>query len=420
MSHQRDLGRCLIVNAYSYHNAGDAAIMLSSVKLLRTLGASDVAIASRYPDQQEYAKHGVGVVPAVIEFPTAEQMSAPRRLGTILASAIGCWVSGYMKKNRIAMLRRIGSLLERGKSYELLNEVDTLVIAGGGYMYSSKRAVNLSLWHSLACIRAADTRGIQTLMMPQSIGPIHKRIDAVLVDWSLRAVNPVVCRERLSGERSRRRPTSLKRSILIPDVAFYPLVEPSAMPEKRSDEKTVRIVAMDWRWSTSVREEGFERYVSTLAVTARRLAQAGCQVVVGGHSSLPEHNQDDLIVADQIVKEADDERVKLDPNTDVAHLAMVYSETDLVVGTRLHSCIMAISVGTPAIAIAYQEKSVGVLESVGISDSVLWADRFTSDELIQLVDSQLSKPRGIWTQRALAIQRQVEEAYLAVLIGGTQ
>ena len=61
--------RAVIVNAYSYRNAGDAAIMISTAKLLRDLGFSSVSLSTRYmEDAEDYRKWDVEVIPPLVKF----------------------------------------------------------------------------------------------------------------------------------------------------------------------------------------------------------------------------------------------------------------------------------------------------------------------------------------------------------------
>jgi len=49
----------------------------------------------------------------------------------------------------------------------------------------------------------------------------------------------------------------------------------------------------------------------------------------------------------------------------VEELKEIYSDLDILIGTRTHSCIFALSVGTPVIAVAYQKhKGFGIMEMV--------------------------------------------------------
>ena len=59
---------------------------------------------------------------------------------------------------------------------------------------------------------------------------------------------------------------------------------------------------------------------------------------------------------------------------------------DYFIGTRMHSNIFATSMRIPNIVIAYEKKTNGIMEIVGLEDYVLEIDTVTSDELISKID----------------------------------
>lgn len=370
------LGPAVIVNAYAYRNAGDAAIMLSTAELMRDLGATSVGISSRYSDAAAYQDFGIEVLPEFIPFAErAPGTSAAVRAAKAIAwLVLACVVIALNDASR--RLARVvgGALFPRVRNLPH----QTLVIAGGGYMYSSKRRMNLSLWHSLVTVRFAQVFIPKTVMMPQSIGPITGRFDATLVRWALRSTS-VVVRETTSLEQSSHAP-SIGRVRVVNDVAFYGFGS-RVRPVAAIDSDVVRIVVMDWTWSTSVTAAAFENYVREVATVADALTAEGFRVVLGGHSSIPEHGQDDIDVARRIAGKTT-HTIEVDSNCDVGHLLEVYAQTKLVIGTRLHACIMALSVGTPAIALAYQQKTLGVYGRIGLGDYAYKVDSLTAQDIL--------------------------------------
>lgn len=84
------------------------------------------------------------------------------------------------------------------------------------------------------------------------------------------------------------------------------------------------------------------------------------------------------------------EGIKMDvvqgsPQTLLRH----YADVDLHIGGMLHSCILAHSVGTPAIALAYDIKHRGFMELFGLERDCLSASGLTSSELLDRVDDAL-------------------------------
>lgn len=60
---------------------------------------------------------------------------------------------------------------------------------------------------------------------------------------------------------------------------------------------------------------------------------------------------------------------------------------DLFIGARMHACIAALSQNIPAIAIAYSEKFIGVMETIGVEYLVADPRKLGKDEIISIIDT---------------------------------
>lgn len=49
-------------------------------------------------------------------------------------------------------------------------------------------------------------------------------------------------------------------------------------------------------------------------------------------------------------------------------LGQVLAQCELLIGTRLHSAIIAMNFGTPAIAVNYEHKSEGIMRQLGLAE----------------------------------------------------
>jgi polysaccharide pyruvyl transferase WcaK-like protein len=362
--------RAVLVNAYSYRNAGDAAIMVSTAALLRDLGHRDIVLATRYvEDADDYAAHGMSVAPPLIAFATRGNGTIRRAIPMVVQGIVA--IALLSLPSRLRLQRGPLELLHRlvpGTS--VLSPTDTAVIAGGGYLYSSRRRVNLSMIHSLLTMWVCRRITSNVIVMPNSIGPVDRRFDRVMIEAACRQL-VMVPRELRSLAAGRQRP-KVHLSSPRPDIAFY---APRPDVKSSATEHVVRLVAMDWGWSRSVNAERMPEYLHGMAEIADRLYDRGFAVELGGHSAIPEHGQDDLVVCESIAALAK-RPVKVDRDADVTHLWRRYGEVRCVVATRLHACIMAASVGTPAVALGYQEKAAGVMETARVPVPVFPVDCF--------------------------------------------
>lgn len=383
--------RYVIVNAYSARNAGDAAIMLATAQLIReSAGAAEVTIASRYHEEDRafYAGNGIEVVPPLVPFPLASRSSDGVRALRLGLGIIAAWVAllAFRLHGRSGqgIARRLGlmGLLAAMKS-------DVVIVAGGGYLYSARRKLNLTLLHANLSVRLAGSANKPRVMMPQSIGPLTSSWDRKMVRWGLSGIAPIVVREELSLAEARSVFGPRRDIVMCPDVAF--VTRPSACdagpgrPEYVAKRRRIGFVPMDWTWA---RPSGdLEIYIDKLSAVTRQLVARGDQVVLTGHSRMPEQGQDDFEVVRRLFDRVNasgelGDGVVVVATTNLEELQAYFAGVDVVVGTRLHSCILAMTSGTPAVALAYQPKATGTYKLLGLETMCLDVEMFEPPDLL--------------------------------------
>lgn len=407
------MNTALIINAYSARNAGDAAIMLATTKLLAQSGRDNVTVSSRYADEDRsfYEDYGVEICQAIIPFETrGDRGSVLRLLMFAIATSI-CYSIAIvgMASNRLSLA--LCRLLRLSGMTQVV-QADCVVLAGGGYLYSAKRRLNFTLIHALLQVRLARLMGKRILMMPQSVGPLNNRFDAFLVRVAHKGVRPLVVRD---AESVRVATESLGRTLdveLVPDVVFHGLPAYKAPYRQQSvlQSPDVLIIAMDWTWARSTNKEDLNGYISKLARAAETLASKGISVSLGGNSRIPEQNQDDFDIARQVfecIDLAHRQRVKLlDHSTNLESLRLTMTRSKVVIGTRLHSCILALVEGKPTIALAYQPKTIGTYEHLGLLTYCRDVQSFEATELSNATVTILSN----LPQEMALVKRAVADA----------
>ena len=85
---------------------------------------------------------------------------------------------------------------------------------------------------------------------------------------------------------------------------------------------------------------------------------------------------------------------------DTSEIKHIIGACEFFVGSRMHACIAAVSQHVPAVAIAYSDKFVGVLQTVGVE--FLVADARTMDEAAILKHLSEAYEQRHGTRRTLA------------------
>jgi colanic acid/amylovoran biosynthesis protein WcaK/AmsJ len=408
----------LVVNSFSSRNAGDAAIMESTIALARAAGIYDVTVATRYEndDRHFYADCDVEVVAAIVPFPQRGSSSDLSRGLVFVIGGLAAMLVAPLIRWQPTLGRRVARLC-RMNGLAALADADVVLVGGGGYFYSAKRRLDLTLVHHASSVVIAACAGKRLVMMPQSIGPLTSRLDRQVVALALRYLVPVVLRERLSVAEVDR--LALRQEpIICPDVAFLPSAPPDSDPAVAGHQPVVAVVVMDWTWARPVAPNALEEYEKKIATAIVALTAMGVTAKLLGHSQMPEQNQDDIGVANAIaarVAGSDAAVVATQPMVRPAatpsELRAEFRAASVVVGTRLHSCILALGEGTPAIALGYQPKARGTYELLQLNDLYLDVETFSPDELIERVASVLATS-GAYQSRVHAAVHGARSAIL--------
>ena len=64
---------------------------------------------------------------------------------------------------------------------------------------------------------------------------------------------------------------------------------------------------------------------------------------------------------------------------------MYYQKIDTIIGMRLHSCLLALMCGVPAISISYLPKCSDIMNDLGLSDFVIDVKDVDVEGLIEMV-----------------------------------
>lgn len=363
------LGQFIIYNTYSARNLGDAAIVLASHQLLLEAGARSVEVSSRYfeADEPFYAAHGIPIRGPLLPFPLATRSSQRPRQALGMARGL------------------LASMTPRH-----IDDDSTLVACGGGYLYSGNRKANLTYIHALAQIGYAATGS--NMIMPQSLGPIAKRRDRALLLRVLSRLDQIAVRESESMALLQSLDQSLgDRTTLVPDVVFG-LAAKDLTARDPSSSPRVGISVMDWTWAGA--EQGaLQLYVAKMIETCRLLSDLGIEIILFGNSTIAEHDQDDIRMAEEILQQTSSRLISAASVEDVRDMA-AYSDLvrhcDAVIGTRLHSSILAMIHGTPSIHLSYQPKGIGTYKLLGHPGLAINVNDFRSDDLASRAQRLLS------------------------------
>ncbi len=422
--------RILVTNAYSARNAGDAAILLGMVAGLRTTtGIVDAEVTVSSADHAgDAGRYPWAVVPSFQSLKKRIGHSDLLRglyfLGALLPFSL-VWATVYRLTGwRAPAPSLVGSLLRAHA------DADVVVAAGGGYLYTrSARHGFAVLGAQLYDFAYGVLLGKPVYLYAQSIGPFAGRLQERLVRSVLCNVRMVQVREERSLDlvSSWRLPVPVRE---VADAAF--LLDPDRggfLERARENERlTVGLTVRFW-----LRDPGDQSgYEDAVAEFVRWLLEThGAEVVFVPQVSYPDGDDDDREVARRVHARAGSPaaaRVVAD-QLEAPQVMALCGDMDVFVGTRMHSNIFAMCMGVPALAVAYQPKTEGIMRQLGLDDFVVDIEKLSATTLQGCFERLLAHREEIRDQLGVAIPEMRRRALdgwsliaadLAAADGGSQ
>ena len=183
------------------------------------------------------------------------------------------------------------------------------------------------------------------------------------------------------------------RLSILPDMAFWLSVFENNLPCKPAllSDYPCPLVGVTVRlWDFDDIENGWRRcehYLEAVAYALSAFQQEFCGTLILIPQVIgPTSEGSDIPALDRLEKLLPDHVpiVRLPDNLNFTDLCAIYAHLDLLVGTRLHSIILAL--GTPSVIIGYQgNKSIGIARMLGYEDTFIHINDIDGEQLLKLM-----------------------------------
>lgn len=280
--------------------------------------------------------------------------------------------------------------------------VDTRAGDSFADIYGVERLVTMSLVHEL--VRRA---GVPLVLGPQTIGPFATRRGRLLARRTVKTAAAVLARDVTSAEVTR----TLGRDdvVLTTDVVFAL----AAQQVDRTRDVVLNVSGLLWQPNPHV---DFESYRATVTGLAGALLDAGRQLTVLAHVLDSPNPDNDVPTVRSVGAELGGEvEVSVPGSLDDARAVLASSR--LVIGSRMHACLNALSQGVPAIPLAYSRKFEPLLEAIGWRHTVdlRTAARPVDDVLAAMADPGLADAAAAVPGTAAALQAVAQRTLRAAV-----
>ena len=392
----------LLLNAHSPQNAGDLAILQQSLVCLHAAYPGAAITVAINDANRQGLPPDASYVDSLTRWLVRLSPAGEWRWCKPLAPLYGGWLLLVALLYRFAGWRWLPRSASRGRLMRAYYDADLVAVIGGGHLYA-RHAFNIAflwLWLGLAL---ALTMGKPLVLLPQSFGPLPGRLQRGLLRWLLDHSAFVAAREYRSlsflAEIGLRH-----RALVLPDLAFAmpPVINsaPAAVERALNDagRPLIGLTLMDWGGQNPGfrNQHGYECAILALIDHLQRRFDAAIVLFAQCYGPVPAH--DDRRIACRIAAACSRAVTVIDAALAPAELQAAYSRLDLLVATRMHSAIFALSAGVPALAIGYLHKSAGIMEMLGLERHVLDIDTIDAQRLCEAADR-------LWDERAAVCER---------------
>lgn len=396
--------KIFIINANDWFNKGDLLNRIGAISALKRQMGKSVRIAvesATYEHDREYfVKYDVDIVKSIYSYKPGDRMykMIPRFVFSSIILIYYALIFTILKgkpndkSNESTYLRSI------------LNS-DLILSSPGGFIHDE---LPLTVFFpSLFQIGISLFLKKHVIIFAQSIGPLTHRFSRIItkIILSRRRVSFIILRENVSLSLLRKMGITENKMIVTADASFsipHEIIlranEHARLTKKQISPVLVGITVLNQYWKSKPLRE---RYVRTIAMLVDwlvekfgayvlfipwRLSFADAQITKDIHTIIKHKNSVELSFHDYTPED----------------LLGVVGSLDILVGTRLHSCIAAALMNVPFLCISYQPKSKGIAQMLGMDEYIFQISSLNLKELESAIDKLWNERQRI--QKFLQIQ----------------
>ncbi|AMO48154.1 putative pyruvyl transferase WcaK [Enterobacter sp. FY-07] len=409
--------KLLILGNHTCGNRGDSAILrglLDAIALIEP--DADVDVMSRYPVSSSWLLNR-----PVMGDPLYSQMKEQNNAAGLMGRVKKVLRRRYQHQVLLSRVTDTGKLrniaIAQGFTdfVRLLSGYDAIIQVGGSFFVDLYGVPQFE--HALCTFMAKKP----LYMIGHSVGPFQNEQFNQLANYVFGHCQALILRETVSLNLMKQSSITTDKVEQGVDTAWLvahhqaDFVASYAVQhwlDLAAKEKTVAITLrelapFDKRLNTTQ-----QAYEQAFAGVVNRIIDAGYQVIaLSTCTGIDSYNKDDRMVAlnlRQYVSDPSRYHVVMDELNDL-EMGKILGACDLTVGTRLHSAIISMNFGTPAIAINYEHKSAGIMQQLGMPEMAVDIRHLLDGSLAAMAADTLGQLPAINARLAVAVAAEREQ-----------
>jgi len=401
--------KLVITNCWSYYNKGDAAITLATISLIHKLIPSAEVTLLAF-DHQSFDKHrnDLGDPVRVLPMPSIADSLRPIRILFSLASYIGL----ESLFGLLFLISSLASLLllrcfdrKLDSVFHSIDVSDMVIIVGGNYIYS-----HFDFYvHAIPIVYAKFVMKKKTIMLGHSIGPFEDVVSRTVSRIILSHMDLVSFREELSYLYVKEKlKLNLPNAFVLCDMTVF-LQSLNGTYEILESPPRVGVTVRKWLFN---RPDLYKRYLDSIMQLTSNLIREGFEIYLIPFSYV-RGAEDDLELCKAIYDKISDkypEKIHLLNVKEESPVSLVEIMRKLglyiLIGTRMHSVLLASLASIPSVIISYQHfKTHGISKQLGLDNYVINIETIDLNKLIYYVNKLIKNREEMRKKITMAIQR---------------
>ncbi|MFY2736504.1 colanic acid biosynthesis pyruvyl transferase WcaK [Pseudocitrobacter faecalis] len=368
--------KLLILGNHTCGNRGDSAILRGLLDAINTLSPeAEVDVMSRYPVSSSWLLNR-----PVMGDPLYLQMKAHNNAPGMVGRVKKVLRRRYQHQVLLSRVTDSGKLrniaIAQGFTdfVRLLSGYDAIIQVGGSFFVDLYGVTQFE--HALCTFMAKKP----IYMVGHSVGPFQAPAFNQMANYVFGHCDALFLRESVSLDLMKRSDIDTSKVEKGVDTAWLVDHHNDSFDASYAVQHWLNVAQQQKTVAITLRELApfdkrlgttQEAYEKAFAGVVNRIIASGWQVMaLSTCTGIDSYNKDDRMVALNLRKHIQDTsryHVVMDELNDL-EMGKLLGACDLTVGTRLHSAIISMNFGTPAIAINYEHKSAGIMQQLGMPE----------------------------------------------------
>ena len=384
--------KIVLINCYSDNNKGDLGIILGTLNSLFKAKKNILvsAVSSFEIKDPYYLSHHSVLRKFVSEiYPTIMgRVYSEANARKVLVVLFDLLRSLLILFTPLSVSRRLFLNRSERKTLSHLMSADMVISKGGSFICNTKGLIAaIKLWRELMIFILAIKSGRRIVILGQSIGPVNGWVSTLLTNYVLSRCHMVVLREDECLKEYKNIAWNKFKLVVGYDYAFC--MDKGLMEDFPLNNEGKSIALTLKRYASKEKDELFNGMI--VEVINYIVDELKYNVIIVPHVTIDDDYAKSLEVIN-LLDQSIRKNVELLPLTlTLGQLLTIYSKVRLLVGTRLHSTIFAMTMGTPSVNIEYHgTKGRGVFKQMGLEEYVIQSSNLSAGELREIISRIIS------------------------------